>query len=59
MLTPDDLMSRQQVAELFGLNVMTIYKWARKGLLTPIKIGPKTVRFRRSDVEALMKEKGK
>lgn len=47
---PDELMTRQQVAEMLGVTLTTLFHWNNKGILPTIKIGNK-VRYRRSDVE--------
>jgi len=45
------LMDAKQVAEYLGLDLLTIYAWARKGKLPGIKLG-RNWRFRQSDLEA-------
>ena len=47
---PDELLTRQQVAEMLGVTLTTLFHWNNKGILPTIKIGNK-VRYRRSDVE--------
>ncbi len=47
---PDELLTRQQVAEMLGVTLTTLWHYNRKGILPTIKIGNK-VRYRRSDVE--------
>ena len=48
------LLKASEVATLLRVHENTIYKWAKDGVLEPIAIGSHTVRFRRSDVEALL-----
>ena len=52
---PDELLTRQEVAEMLGVTLTTLYHWNNKGILPTIKIGNK-VRYRRSDVEAALKK---
>jgi len=49
--TPDELLTRQQVADLLKVTLTTLWHWNNNGILPTIKIGNK-VRYRRSDVEA-------
>lgn len=47
------LLTVNEVAEYFGCNVSTIWRWAKNGTLSkPLKIAGIT-RWRRSDIEAL------
>lgn len=47
-----DLLCRRDVAHLYGIGVRTLERWARQGIgPKPIKMGPRLVRYRRSDVE--------
>ncbi len=51
----DELLTRQQVSEMLGVSLATLWHWEKKQILNPVKIGSK-VRYRRSDVEnALIK----
>jgi len=47
---PDELLTRQQVADMLGVTLTSLWHWNNKGILPTIKIGSK-VRYRRSDVE--------
>lgn len=49
-----ELMTYNEVAELFGVTRMTVYTWVRSSRLTAIYPSPGTVRFLRSDVEAFI-----
>lgn len=56
---PDDLIATAQAAEIHGVDVATINRWARTGRLpVAIKIPGKTGAnlYRRADVEALLPE---
>ena len=50
----DDLLTTGEVAETFRISRSTVARWYREGRLAGIKVGPRTFRFRRSDVEALL-----
>ncbi len=50
----DELLTRQQVCELLGVTLTTLWHWDNKNVLNPMRIGSK-VRYRRSDVEAAIK----
>ena len=46
----DRWMTDRQVAEALGIGRSTVWLWSKQGLLRPIKIGPRTTRFRVEDV---------
>lgn len=46
--------SRRDLAEMFGVTTQAILNWEKGGRLTPIKLGPQTVRYSRANVEALI-----
>lgn len=46
-----ELLTAQEVSARFRVATSTVYRWARTGLLTPVRIG-KTVRYQASEVEA-------
>lgn len=50
--TPEDikLLTRQEVADLFKVNVTTIYNWTKKGKLMPYGIGGR-IYFKQSELE--------
>ena len=49
--TPEDYLSRKQVAEMFGVDISSISNWQRNGKLKPYAIGGR-IYFKRSDIEA-------
>ncbi len=49
----EPLLTAAEIAPLFRVGLPTIYRWADDGTLPCVKIG-KTVRFRRSEIEALL-----
>ena len=55
---PDELLTRQQVADMLGVTLTTLFHWNNKGILPTIKIGNK-VRYRYTDIEALLNKSKK
>ena len=51
----EDLMTRRQVAFLFGVTSATVATWARRGRLPEVRTQAGKPRYRRSDVEALLR----
>lgn len=49
-----DLLTAQQVAEVFGINRSTVSRWGLRGVLPCVRIGKGFVRYRREDVERLL-----
>lgn len=52
LLTVEDVATRCQVKK------KTVYNWIYKGLITPIKVGPRLVRFEPKEVERWISRKG-
>jgi DNA-binding transcriptional MerR regulator len=50
------LLSRRDVAELFGVVPVTIKRWEQKGILTPIKVNERIVRYHPDEVNKLIGE---
>jgi len=48
--TPTELLTRNEVAELFKCDLSTIHNWCKKGKLIPYGIGNR-VYFKRSEIE--------
>lgn len=51
---PQGLLSRKQVASLFGVCKETIRRWERESLLKPVVINARVLRYHVSDVNTLM-----
>jgi predicted site-specific integrase-resolvase len=51
----DELMTRRQVAYLFRDTSAAVAKWARRGLLPEVRNGAGRPRYRRADVEGLLR----
>lgn len=46
--------SREKVAEILGVNVVTLNRWEIRNYLMPIRVG-RSVRYRMSDVKKLLR----
>ncbi len=55
--TQSGFLSRREVAKFFGVSLVTVNDWTRKGILVAYKIGNR-VYFKRSEVEASLVKKG-
>ena len=51
----DDLMTRRQVASVFGVTSAAVAIWARRGRLPEVRNEAGRPRYRRTDVEALLR----
>ena len=49
----DELMTAREVKDYLKISESTLRRWIREGRLRAVKIGPKALRFRREDIEAL------
>lgn len=59
MVTTNDakqLLSRQEVADILTVSTRTIARWERKGLLSPIRLSSRIIRYSREEVDALLAE---
>jgi excisionase family DNA binding protein len=57
LLTMDQvptLLTVPEVAKILRINPETVRNWARDGRLSPVPLPSRMLRFRRSDVEALL-----
>lgn len=51
--------SPNQVSEMLGVDLTTLWRWAKKGYLVPLELGGKR-KYRMSDVKAILNDgKGK
>lgn len=46
------LLAAPQAAEYLSIGVSSLYRLAQSGALRPVRIGPKTTRYRRVDLDA-------
>jgi predicted DNA-binding transcriptional regulator AlpA len=59
-LTPsDNLIANKTVQELLGVRATTVHKLVKSGLLTPIRFSKRLVRYRASEVAALIESAAK
>lgn len=47
---PTDLLTRKQVAKMFGVTLVTVHDWTRKGLLISYKLANR-VYYKREEIE--------
>ena len=52
----DRLLSRKDLQEIFGVDVSTLRRWEDWGVLRPLKLGHRTIRYRLCDVERAIRE---
>ncbi len=52
----DQLLTKQEVADWLRIDLNTVDRMRERGELIAVKVGPKLVRFRRSDVLRLLEE---
>lgn len=48
----EDYLTRKEVAQMIGVTSQTLYRWAQRGYLKPIKIGG-ALRYAKSDCERM------
>ncbi len=53
---PNNCLTRQQLAERWGIHVITIKRWEKAGRLQPNRLGPRTIRYPLGYVEQLEAE---
>jgi excisionase family DNA binding protein len=53
-----DLLTTREVAALARVSTVTVVRWANDGRLPVIRVSERVLRFRRSDVEALLAVSG-
>ena len=51
--TVETYPSRQKVAEILDVDLSTLHRWAKRGLLVPLEIGGKR-RYKMSDVRRML-----
>ncbi len=51
---PNEYLTRQEVAQMFGVDISTIHNWSKRGVLKPQGIGGR-VYFLRSEIESSVK----
>ena len=46
--SPDSLLGAEQVAELLSVSTQTVWRLSREGKIPTVRLGPKTLRYRRN-----------
>lgn len=49
--TTPEYLTRKETAEMLGVSLPTLHSYVKKGYLTAHRVGEKTIRFRKEDVE--------
>lgn len=52
----DPLLTATQAGELLGVSRWTVYDWVRERRIPCLRLAPRTLRFRRSSLEAWIRE---
>lgn len=55
---PDRLLSAKEASAILGISKRTLFRYVRRGLLHPVKLSPRTVRFTAEDIESLCTKGG-
>ncbi len=50
------LLSRKAVAALIGVSTMTLKRWEKRGMLHPLKLSERLVRYRPEEIEKFLEE---
>jgi len=53
---PENLLSRRQVAKRWGVSGATVRRREKSGMLHPIVLGPRLIRYRLSEIEAIERD---
>ena len=54
--TKENLLSTKEVKEIFHVQTTSLWVWAKRGYLKPIKLGNKNY-YKQSDINALLNER--
>lgn len=49
--TTPEYLTRKETAKMLGISLPTLHSYVKKGFLTAHRVGEKTVRFKKEDVE--------
>lgn len=52
----NDLIEYKEALALFGISGQTLWRWRKRGYLTPVQVGGK-LKYRRSDCERILQGK--
>ena len=56
MLINEELITRQEAAALLRISIRTLERWEQSGRLSPTRLSPGVVRYRRADVDRLIED---
>ncbi len=51
--TGDTLVTRREAAAVLKVSTESCKRWEKRGLLTPIKCGPKLIRYRLAEIQSI------
>jgi excisionase family DNA binding protein len=54
IVTTEELLTTAEVCEILKIGRTTLYRWGLDGALRPVRLPKGTLRYRRSEVEALI-----
>lgn len=54
VITEKEFLTPSEVSYRLGVSTQTIYNWKRAGRLTPFRISPRCVRYKKSDIDKLV-----
>jgi excisionase family DNA binding protein len=49
-----DIMTVAEAAEYLQIHIKTLYEWIKSGQLAVVKLGPRSTRIRKSDIDAFL-----
>ncbi len=55
---PETYLSADEACAVLNVSKPTMWRWQKKGYLTPVKVGRRTL-YRQSDITQLMSKEGK
>lgn len=54
----NEYLTPKEVADVLKLRVLTIYEWIRIGKIKALKLGRKTIRINKEELDRLLNERG-
>lgn len=49
----NEIMTKKELLKIFSISRGTCYKWTKRGILSPVKVGGKTF-YKRNDINELI-----
>ena len=56
MSNAEILLTRREACDLLKISLSTLERWERTNRLTPIRLSPGVIRYKRTDIERLIEE---